>query len=163
MTTTGPRSFWTPWAIAVALGVATLFVAANLHLIAVSLRSQPDCVPHLKTTAEGAGRLPRGEPVMLSIAAARRRPTIHMRTASSPRSCRRCRARPLTPAHCRWHTAFAWLRAGWSDTMTNPLPSLLYGVGVFVVSILVVWLLYRLEFQIISSFRRWRASWCWDR
>ena len=48
------ESFWTPWAIAVALGVATLFVAANLHLIAVSLRSQPDCVPRLKTTAEGA-------------------------------------------------------------------------------------------------------------
>ena len=54
MTTTGPRSFWTPRAIAVALGVAALFVAANAHLIAVSLRSQPDCVPHLKTTAEGA-------------------------------------------------------------------------------------------------------------
>ena len=31
--------------------------------------------------------------------------------------------------------------------MTNPLPSLLYGVGVFLVSILVVWLLYRLEFD----------------
>ena len=57
---------------------------------------------------------------------------------------------PRENPHARalpWHTAFAWLRAGWSDTMTNPLPSLLYGVGVFVVSIFVVWLLYRLEFD----------------
>ena len=72
---------------------------------------------------------------------------------------------PRENPHARalpWHTAFAWLRAGWSDTLTNPLPSLLYGVGVFVVSILVVWLLYRLEFDYFL-FRRWRASWCWDR
>ena len=46
-----------------------------------------------------------------------------------------------------WRTAFGWLRAGWSDVMTNPLPSLIYGIGVFLVSILVVWLLYRLEFD----------------
>ena len=44
-----------------------------------------------------------------------------------------------------WRTALAWLRAGWSDLWTHPLPSLLYGVGVFVVSILVVWSLFRLE------------------
>ena len=31
--------------------------------------------------------------------------------------------------------------------MTNPLPSLLYGIGVFLLSTLVVWGLYRLEFD----------------
>ena len=31
--------------------------------------------------------------------------------------------------------------------MTNPVPSLLYGIGVFLVSILVVWRLFRLEFD----------------
>ena len=57
---------------------------------------------------------------------------------------------PRENPHARklpWYTAFGWLRAGWSDTMTNPLPSLLYGVGAFVVSILVIWLLYRLKFD----------------
>ena len=49
------KRFWTPLAVAVALGIVLLFVLANAHLIAVSLASQPDCVPHLKTTAEGAG------------------------------------------------------------------------------------------------------------
>ncbi len=44
-----------------------------------------------------------------------------------------------------WRTAFDWLRAGWSDLWTNPLPSLLYGLGVFVVSALMVWFLFRLE------------------
>ena len=44
-----------------------------------------------------------------------------------------------------WRTAFDWLRAGWSDLWTNPLPSLLYGLGVFVVSAFVVWFLFRLE------------------
>lgn len=44
-----------------------------------------------------------------------------------------------------WRTAFAWLRAGWADLWTNPVPSLLYGVGVFVVSAAVVWFLFELE------------------
>ena len=44
-----------------------------------------------------------------------------------------------------WQTALGWLRQGWADLMTNPLPSLIYGVGVYLVSILVVWLLFRLE------------------
>lgn len=47
--------------------------------------------------------------------------------------------------HLPWQTAFEWLRAGWADLWTNPLPSLLYGVVVFAVSALVVWLLFRLE------------------
>lgn len=44
-----------------------------------------------------------------------------------------------------WQTALTWLRQGWQDLMTNPLPSLIYGTGVYLVSILVVWLLFRLE------------------
>lgn len=55
---TSPRSdrrrFWTLRWVAIALGIAVLFVLANAHLVAVSLASQPDCVPHLKSTAEGA-------------------------------------------------------------------------------------------------------------
>ena len=41
------RRFWTPRAVAVALGIAAVFIAANVHLVAVSIGSQPDCVPHL--------------------------------------------------------------------------------------------------------------------
>ena len=55
---------------------------------------------------------------------------------------------PRENRHARelpWRTALHWLRAGWSDLWTNPLPSLLYGLGVFVVSVLVVWSLFRLE------------------
>jgi uncharacterized membrane protein len=42
-----------------------------------------------------------------------------------------------------WRTSFQWLRAGWRDLWTNPVPSLLYGLGVFVISALVIWLLFR--------------------
>ncbi len=55
---------------------------------------------------------------------------------------------PRENPHARdlpWRTAFAWLRAGWSDLWTNPLPSLVYGLGVFAVSALVVWSLFRFE------------------
>jgi uncharacterized membrane protein len=44
-----------------------------------------------------------------------------------------------------WTTAFGWLAAGWRDLWTDPVPSLLYGLGVFLVSLLVVLSLYRLE------------------
>lgn len=40
--------------------------------------------------------------------------------------------------------ALTWLRAGWSDLWTNPLPSLVYGLGVFIISLLVVWSLFQL-------------------
>ena len=46
-----------------------------------------------------------------------------------------------------WRTAFDWLRAGWSDLWTNPLPSLLYGAGVFALSILVVWGLFQYRYE----------------
>jgi uncharacterized membrane protein len=42
-------------------------------------------------------------------------------------------------------TALEWLRAGWSDLWTNPLPSLLYGFLVFAVSVFVVWGMFRFE------------------
>ena len=47
--------------------------------------------------------------------------------------------------HLPWHTAFRWLRQGWSDLWTNPGPSLLYGAAVFLVSAAVVWLLFSFE------------------
>ena len=46
-----------------------------------------------------------------------------------------------------WRTAFDWLRSGWSDLWTNPLPSLLYGTGVFALSILVVWGLFQFRYE----------------
>ena len=36
-----------------------------------------------------------------------------------------------------------WLAAGWRDLWTNPVPSLLYGIAVFALSVLVVWALFR--------------------
>ena len=52
-----------------------------------------------------------------------------------PRENRRAR-------HLPWPTAFHWLGAGWSDLWTNPVPSLLYGLAVAVISALVVWGLF---------------------
>lgn len=37
--------------LAIVLGVG-LFVVANVHLVRVSLASQPECVPHLKAPGE---------------------------------------------------------------------------------------------------------------
>lgn len=42
-------------------------------------------------------------------------------------------------------TTVDWLRAGWRDFRTNPIPSLLYGLAVFAVSIFVVWGMFRYE------------------
>lgn len=36
---------------------------------------------------------------------------------------------------------FAWLRAGWRDFMDQPGQSLVYGIGIFLISALLVWLL----------------------
>ncbi len=46
-----------------------------------------------------------------------------------------------------WRTAFRWLRAGWTDLRTNPLPSLLYGLGVAFISVLIVWALFRFRYE----------------
>jgi uncharacterized membrane protein len=59
-----------------------------------------------------------------------------------PLPCENRRARKL-----RWHTAFNWLRAGWSDMCTNPIPSLLYGLGVFAFSAAMVWMLFRFNYE----------------
>jgi uncharacterized membrane protein len=39
------------------------------------------------------------------------------------------------------------LRAGWLDLWTNPIPSLLYGAGVSLVSVLVVWALFQFRYE----------------
>ena len=46
-------------------------------------------------------------------------------------------------------TAFGWLAAGWRDLWRNPLPSLLYGFAVFLLSAAVVWCLFRMELDYI--------------
>jgi len=46
--------------------------------------------------------------------------------------------RALTPAD-----AFSWLDGGWRDFLTQPLPSLLYGLLVFLISIIIVTGLFR--------------------
>lgn len=46
-----------------------------------------------------------------------------------------------------WRTAFHWLRLGWSDLWTNPIPSLLYGFGIFVISALIVWALFLFNYE----------------
>ncbi|RVV96712.1 DUF2189 domain-containing protein [Mesobaculum littorinae] len=55
---------------------------------------------------------------------------------------------PRPRSHARdlpWRTAFGWLRLGWRDLWTAPLPSLAYGLGVFLVSLALVWGLFRFE------------------
>ena len=47
---TGSRRFW----IAVAVAMAAVVMAANIHLVHVSIASQPGCVPHLKAP-DGSG------------------------------------------------------------------------------------------------------------
>lgn len=42
-------------------------------------------------------------------------------------------------------TAFGWLRAGWADMWNDPMPSLLYGSTVFLLSAFIIWLMFRFE------------------
>jgi hypothetical protein len=42
-------------AVMVAAGLA-LFAGANAHLIYVAVKSQPDCVPHVKASGEAGSR-----------------------------------------------------------------------------------------------------------
>ncbi len=51
--------------------------------------------------------------------------------------------------HLPARSAFGWLSAGWRDLWRNPLPSLLYGFAVFVLSVAVVWFLFRLQLDYI--------------
>ena len=51
--------------------------------------------------------------------------------------------------HLPASTAFGWLSAGWRDLWRNPLPSLLYGLAVFLISVAVVWCLFHMELDYI--------------
>lgn len=53
---TGPRLF----ALSVAALVLAIFIAANIHLVAVSLSSRPDCV--LNPNTEGVATLRAARP-----------------------------------------------------------------------------------------------------
>jgi hypothetical protein len=53
----GGACYWTRSRIAATAAIVAcvaVFVAANAHLVVVSFGSQPDCVPHLKVSGEGA-------------------------------------------------------------------------------------------------------------
>ncbi|WP_331371530.1 DUF2189 domain-containing protein [Sinorhizobium chiapasense] len=54
------------------------------------------------------------------------------------------RARHLPPA-----TVFQWLRKGWQTLIVDPVPSLIYGVGVFLVSVVVIWTLFTFGYDYI--------------
>lgn len=45
--------------------------------------------------------------------------------------------------------AFRWLAAGWRDLWHSPLPSLAYGLAVFLVSLVVIWGLFQLQLDYI--------------
>lgn len=45
--------------------------------------------------------------------------------------------------------AIGWLGEGWRDLWRNPLPSLFYGLAVFLLSVAVVWCLFRMELDYI--------------
>ena len=60
-------------------------------------------------------------------------------------------------AHFAATEGLEWLKAGWRDLRTQPVPSIAYGVGVFLASVVFVWLLaYRA--WTTSCSQRWRAS-----
>ncbi|MBM9594585.1 hypothetical protein [Roseitranquillus sediminis] len=42
----GRRGRWT--LVGIGAGIVAVFTVANVHLVYVSLASQPECVPHLK-------------------------------------------------------------------------------------------------------------------
>jgi hypothetical protein len=43
------------WTLAgIGFAIVALMAVANVHLVYVSLATQPECVPHLKTPDEGA-------------------------------------------------------------------------------------------------------------
>ena len=51
--------------------------------------------------------------------------------------------------HLPASAALSWLGAGWRDLWLSPLPSLVYGFVVFLVSLAIVWGLFRLELDYI--------------
>lgn len=63
-------------------------------------------------------------------------------TFAVPLSAKRRRGLPA-------RAAFGWLARGWRDLLTDPMPSLAYGVVVFALSIAIVWGLIRLELDYV--------------
>ncbi|WP_089176979.1 DUF2189 domain-containing protein [Bosea sp. AS-1] len=51
--------------------------------------------------------------------------------------------------HLPASAALSWLGVGWRDLWLSPLPSLIYGFVVFLVSLAIVWGLFRLELDYI--------------
>lgn len=51
--------------------------------------------------------------------------------------------------HLPARAAFGWLAAGWHDLWRTPLPSLLYGSVVFLLSVAIVWCLFRMQVDYI--------------
>lgn len=47
------RLNWRLLSVLIAGAILALFVAANAHLVYVAVKSQPDCVPHVKTSGDG--------------------------------------------------------------------------------------------------------------
>lgn len=63
---------------------------------------------------------------------------------------------PVENRHARdlpWQTATDWLKQGWADLWTNPVPSLIYGIAVFLGSVVMVWLLlrFRLDYALFPA------------
>ncbi|SEN56320.1 Predicted integral membrane protein [Loktanella fryxellensis] len=48
-----------------------------------------------------------------------------------------------------WRTPLGWLRAGWDDLWRDPLNSLSYGLGVFLMSALVVWTVFVFDYRYV--------------
>ncbi len=133
------------WVVALCAISAAVFVGANAHLVYVSVSTQPDCVPHLKAPVDGAAQISRGQLVMLSDRTGPPPPDDPHAGGMIPEVVPPL---PRENPHARdlpWRTAFDWLRAGWRDLWTNPAPSLAYGIGVFALSALVIWFLFKLE------------------
>jgi len=56
---------------------------------------------------------------------------------------------PELQRHLPLGAAFGWLSAGWRDLMISPGLSLAYGLAVFVVSIVIIWIMFALGWDYI--------------
>lgn len=55
----GSRLDWRLLSVLIVAAGLGILIAANAHLVYVAFQSQPDCVPHAKTAAQGEGALLR--------------------------------------------------------------------------------------------------------
>ena len=56
---------------------------------------------------------------------------------------------PEFQRHLPVGAAFGWLAAGWRDLMIRPDLSLVYGLAVFVVSVVFIWMMFALGWDYI--------------